>query len=84
MLNACKVVVNCTPVGTFPKVNECIGIPFDFLTDDHLVIDLIYNPPKSLFLNKAEISGATILNGETMLREQALRAWDIWNESPSK
>ncbi len=84
MLNACKVVVNCTPVGTFPKVNESIGIPFDFLTDDHLVIDLIYNPPKSLFLNKAEISGATILNGETMLREQALRAWDIWNESPSK
>lgn len=83
MLNACKVIVNCTPVGTFPNVSECIDIPFNALTDDHLVIDLIYNPAKTLFLEKAENAGATILNGETMLREQALKAWDIWNESQS-
>jgi shikimate dehydrogenase len=44
------------------------------------VIDLIYNPVKTLFLKHAEQSGATILNGESMLKEQALRAWEIWNE----
>jgi shikimate dehydrogenase len=79
MLNACKVIVNCTPLGTFPNVDECIEIPFNHLTADHLVIDLVYNPPKSLMLQRAEEAGATILNGESMLRHQALRAFEIWN-----
>ena len=79
MLNACKVIVNCTPLGTFPNVDEFVEIPFDHLTADHLVIDLVYNPPKSEFLTRAENSGATILNGESMLRHQALRAFEIWN-----
>ena len=80
MLNACKVIVNCTPVGTFPAINECIDFPFHFLTNEHLVIDLIYNPAKTMFLKKAEEKGATILNGESMLKQQALKAWEIWNE----
>lgn len=79
MLNACKVVVNCTPVGTFPNVDEVLPFPFDELTPDHLVIDLIYNPKKTKFLYEAEKHGATILNGESMLKEQALKAWEIWN-----
>ena len=79
MLNACKVIVNCTPLGTFPDVDECIELPFDHLTADHLVIDVVYNPPKSEFLTRAENAGATILNGESMLRHQALRAFEIWN-----
>jgi shikimate dehydrogenase len=79
MLNACKVIVNCTPLGTFPNVDEFIEIPFDHLTADHLVIDVVYNPPKSEFLTRAENAGATILNGESMLRHQALRAFEIWN-----
>jgi shikimate dehydrogenase len=79
MLNACKVIVNCTPLGTFPNVDECIELPFEYLTEDHLVIDLVYNPPKSLFLQRAEAAGATILNGESMLRHQALKAFEIWN-----
>lgn len=79
MLNACKLLVNCTPVGTFPNVDESIVIPFEYLTPDHLVVDLIYNPSKTLFLKQAEENGATILNGESMLREQALKSWEIWN-----
>lgn len=80
MVNACKVVVNCTPIGTFPNVDKSIDFPFQFLTKDHLVVDLIYNPAKTKFLQKAEEVGATILNGESMLKEQALKAWEIWNE----
>ncbi len=79
MLRACKVIVNCTPVGTFPEVDTCLAFPFTFLTDEHLVIDLIYNPPKTQFLQASEKQGATILNGETMLKEQALKSWEIWS-----
>lgn len=80
MINACKVIVNCTPVGTFPNLEESIDFPFEHLTKDHLVVDLIYNPAKTKFLRLAESNGATILNGESMLKEQALKAWSIWNE----
>jgi len=79
MLNACKVVVNCTPVGTFPNIDDALPFPFEKLSSDHLVIDLIYNPKKTKFLAEAEKQGATILNGESMLKEQALKAWQIWN-----
>lgn len=80
MINACKVIVNCTPVGTSPNVEDHIPFPFQELTADHLVIDLIYNPAKTKFLELAQLNDATILNGESMLKEQALRAWQIWNE----
>jgi shikimate dehydrogenase len=80
MISSCKVIVNCTPVGTFPATNEFINIPFQALTSDHLVIDLIYNPPLSSFLQKSQNAGAIILNGTSMLREQALKSWEIWNK----
>ncbi len=80
MIASCKVIVNCTPVGTFPNTNEFINIPFKALTQDHLVIDLIYNPPMSVFLQKAQNAGSTILNGSSMLKEQALKSWEIWNK----
>ncbi len=79
MLRACKVIVHCTPLGTYPAVDECIPFPFEYLTKDHLVVDLIYNPSKTKFLQKSEEQGATILNGESMLHQQALKAWEIWN-----
>lgn len=78
MLNACKVIVNCTPVGTFPAIDEQPHFPYEFLTSDHLVIDLIYNPAKTKFLENAETQGAMILNGASMLKEQALKSWEIW------
>ena len=80
MISACKVIVNCTPVGMYPTTNETIDLPFEALTTDHLVIDLIYNPPLTKFLSKAQENGATILNGTSMLREQALKSWEIWNK----
>ena len=79
MLNACKVIVNCTPIGTFPNNDDLINFPYPYLTTDHLVVDLIYNPSKTKFLEKSQEYGATILNGESMLHQQALKAWEIWN-----
>lgn len=79
MLRACKVVVNCTPVGTFPDVDACVPFPFKFLTESHLCIDLIYNPSETAFLRKSKEQGATPLNGLTMLKEQANKAWELWN-----
>lgn len=79
MVNACKVIVNCTPVGMYPNVNETLDFPFQFLTKEHLIIDLIYNPVKTKFLEKAEENNAQILNGESMLKEQALKSWELWN-----
>ncbi|MDG1347989.1 MAG: shikimate dehydrogenase [Crocinitomicaceae bacterium] len=79
MLRACKLVVNATPVGTFPEIDKCPQFPFEFLTEEHLVIDLIYNPNKTKFLRHAEENGAVILNGRPMLEHQALKAWEIWN-----
>ena len=79
MLNACRLIVNTTPVGTYPNVDDSIALPFEYLTDKHLVVDLIYNPEKTVLLAKSEAAGAQILNGETMLQQQALRSWEIWN-----
>jgi shikimate dehydrogenase len=78
MLNACKVIVNCTPVGTFPNVDESIPFPYQQLTEEHLVIDLIYNPAQTQFLAQSAAAGATTLNGLSMLKEQANKAWQIW------
>ncbi len=80
MLNACKVIVNCTPVGTFPNVDESVLFPFEYLTEEHLVIDLIYNPAQTHFLGQSAAAGATILNGLSMLKEQANKAWEIWTQ----
>ena len=80
MLNACKLMVNCTPVGTYPHVEESLPIPFEHLSKDHLVVDLIYNPEKTKLLQQSEKAGAMIVNGETMLKQQALKAWKIWND----
>lgn len=78
MVSACKLIVNCTPVGTFPDVDEKPDFPTAFLTAEHFVADLIYNPEKTKLLREAESRGAIIMNGHSMLREQALKAWEIW------
>lgn len=73
------VLVNCTPLGTYPNVEECPNIPYQFITKDHLLYDLIYNPKETTFLKKGKENGATICNGLLMLHFQAEKAWDIWN-----
>jgi shikimate dehydrogenase len=57
-----------------------VPFPFEFLTDKHLCIDLIYNPEETRFLKEAALHGATTLNGLSMLKEQANKAWEIWNK----
>ena len=79
MVNACKMIVNCTPIGTFPNATEKPDFPTELLTDKHLVVDLIYNPEKTQLLQEAEAKGALVLNGYSMLKEQAKKAWEIWN-----
>ena len=79
MIRSCKLIVNCTPIGTSPSIDDCIDLPFSSLSESHLVIDLIYNPAKAKLLQKAEESGAMILNGESMLKHQALKSWEIWS-----
>lgn len=73
-----KVIVNTTPLGMFPKVDECPDIPYRFLTKAHVCYDLIYNPDKTLFLRNASDMGATTKNGLEMLLLQAFKSYEIW------
>ncbi|MDT0559500.1 shikimate dehydrogenase [Ichthyenterobacterium sp. W332] len=73
------IIINCTPLGTHPNINSCPDIPYDYLTKDHLIYDLIYNPEQTKFLQCAELKGATTINGLKMLELQAERSWKIWN-----
>jgi shikimate dehydrogenase len=73
------IIVHCTPVGTFPNVDQCVPFPFEGLTASHLVIDLIYNPNETKFLKNAAGQGARTTNGLFMLEQQAEKAWEIWN-----
>ncbi|MDC1279620.1 shikimate dehydrogenase [Flavobacteriaceae bacterium] len=73
------IIINCTPLGTFPEVQECPKIPFEFLSSNHICYDLIYNPEKTKFLLESEKMGATIINGKKMLENQANESWKIWN-----
>ena len=78
ILQQYTIIVNTTPVGTFPEVKHCPPIPYHFLTDKHLVYDLIYNPIRTLFLHQAETRGATTCNGWQMFLNQAHKAYVIW------
>lgn len=73
------LIIQTTPVGTFPNVDDCVPFPFEAITDRHYVIDLIYNPAETAFLRKSAEKGATTLNGFYMLEQQAEKAWQIWN-----
>lgn len=79
LLNEFLLIVNCTPVGTFPNTDEAPEIPYEFITDRHLVFDLIYNPQETMFLKECRLRGAQIKNGLEMLEIQAEEAWKIWN-----
>jgi shikimate dehydrogenase len=74
------VIVNTTPVGMYPKVDECPDIPYQYLTPDHILYDLLYNPDETLFMKKGKAQGATVKNGLEMLLLQAFVSWKIWNE----
>ena len=79
IINKHNLIINCTPLGTFPEINHIPLIPISLITNRHIVYDLIYNPSKSLLLKKSEENGATIINGYQMLENQAMESWKIWN-----
>lgn len=75
-----KLIVNCTPLGMFPKVDACPDIPYDMLTPEHLLYDLVYNPLETLFLKLGREHGAAVKNGLEMLHLQAEASWQFWND----
>jgi shikimate dehydrogenase len=80
MLSACKLIVNCTPVGMYPLSEACPLKDLKGVSERHLVVDLIYNPEETNLLHKARLQGAAVLNGLPMLHAQALKSWEFWNQ----
>ncbi|GAB2774673.1 shikimate dehydrogenase family protein [Salinimicrobium soli] len=76
-----QLIINCTPLGTFPNTSEYPQLPVQLLTPAHLIFDLIYNPPVTKLMELAKLQGATVVNGQKMLEFQAEKAWEIWNRS---
>jgi shikimate dehydrogenase len=74
-----QVIINTTPLGTFPNIEAAPAIPYEWITDQHLAYDLVYNPEETEFLKRAKAKGAAIKNGFEMLQLQAERSWFIWN-----
>ena len=74
------IIINATPLGTFPAVDQCPNIPYEFISSDHVLFDLVYNPELSLFLKNGQDKGANTKNGLEMLHGQAIASWDIWNK----
>ncbi len=73
------VIVNCTPLGTYPNIENSPNIPYQYISKKHLLYDLIYNPSETAFLKEGKKQGATIKNGLEMLELQAEKSWEIWN-----
>ncbi|WP_219225079.1 shikimate dehydrogenase family protein [Pedobacter antarcticus] len=79
LMNQYQIIINTTPLGTFPAIETAPEIPYEFLTGEHLAYDLVYNPEITTFLRLAAEKGAAIKNGKEMLELQADRSWYIWN-----
>lgn len=79
VIKACKLIINTTPVGTFPDIEEAPSLPYENISSEHLVYDLVYNPDRSKFLALAEAQGAMVMNGLDMLKHQAEKAWRVWS-----
>ena len=78
-MKSAQIIVNTTPVGTFPNVDQCPDIPYERFTANHIAYDLVYNPSETLFLKQAAQRGATTKTGLEMLQLQAEKSWEIWN-----
>ncbi len=75
-----KLIINTSPLGMYPNMERCPDLPYEAISAQHLVFDLIYNPETTLFMKKAAENGAVVKNGLEMLHLQAEEAWKIWNE----
>lgn len=79
MMRFCPLIINTTPVGMFPNTNEAPDLPYQYITEKHFLVDLIYNPAETVFLQKGKEKGALAMNGKSMLELQAEKSWEIWN-----
>ena len=82
LMESHKLIINCTPIGTHPKIDQAPQIPYDLINSGHFLFDLIYNPEETLFLAEGKKKGATLQNGYFMLEQQAEKSWNIWNHFP--
>jgi shikimate dehydrogenase len=78
VMKAHTVIVNCTPVGMWPHIDDCPQIPYHLITQEHLLYDLLYNPNETLFMKKGKAQGAKVKNGLEMLLLQAFASWEFW------
>lgn len=76
-----QLIVNTTPLGTYPNINSAPDLNYNHINSHHYLFDLVYNPPKTLFLEKGEKRGAKTMNGLLMLHQQAEKSWDIWTSA---
>lgn len=75
-----NVIVNCTPLGMYPKISSCPDLPYEAMDSHTLLYDLIYNPDETMFMKKGKAQGATVKNGLEMLLLQAFASWEFWNK----
>jgi shikimate dehydrogenase len=79
LIRKTNLIVNTTPAGMYPEVLGCPEIPYEAITSEHVLFDLIYNPEVTMFMEKGKLQGAIAINGMGMLYKQADKAWEIWN-----
>jgi shikimate dehydrogenase len=79
MIREHALIINTSPLGMYPNIESCPDIPYHWLTEDHILFDLVYNPPETLFIKKGHEMGCKTVNGLGMLLGQAKKAWEIWN-----
>ncbi|WP_281990399.1 shikimate dehydrogenase family protein [Aquimarina aggregata] len=79
IMNEYRLVINCTPLGTHPNIEDFPNIPYEYITENHVFFDLIYNPAETTFMKKGKEKGAKVSNGLQMLILQAQKSWEIWN-----
>ncbi|KAA6302306.1 MAG: Shikimate dehydrogenase (NADP(+)) [Candidatus Ordinivivax streblomastigis] len=80
VMAAHTLIVNCTPVGMWPNMDEAPNIPYELVTEKHLLYDLLYNPNETMFMKKGLEQGAEVKNGLEMLLLQAFASWDFWTK----
>ena len=79
MVQEYRVIVNCTPLGMYPKTEVCPNLPYEAMDSHNILYDLIYNPDQTLFMRKGAEQGADVKNGLEMLLLQAFASWEFWN-----
>jgi len=80
LFNQNLLIINSTPLGTYPTIEEFPDIPYKYLDSKHILYDLVYNPIETAFMKKGKEKGARVINGLKMLEYQAEKSWELWHE----